>query len=322
MTSGNVLIVGGNGFLGRHAAAALTAGGASVHIFDRPDPTPATTTAPGEAPRYGRYQGSVTDRGALEEAVTDADAGAIVALASYSHDGLGLAKAAEQNPPGAVEVNVQGLLHVLEIAARRPGTRVLWLSSTTVYGPTADYATGGVSEDALLAPGSVYAATKVLGEQLIRTYRAAHGVRATAVRPTLVWGPGLRYRGVQSCLSDLVDAAVHGRQVTVPDSIEPWDLLYVRDAGRAVAWLTGKDLGPVVLVNGYRASVRRVREAVLRAVPGAPVRVAGTAPRLDVPPVDDRRIRRAGFIPEFDLARSVHDYMATLSAGTAGHPSP
>ncbi|WP_067885933.1 NAD-dependent epimerase/dehydratase family protein [Actinomadura chibensis] len=315
MTSGNVLIVGGDGFLGRHTAEALAAGGASVHVFDRPGSTP--PPRPRGAHRYGRYEGSVTDRGALEEAVADAGADAIVVLASYSHGGLGLAKAAEQNPPAAVEVNVRGLLHVLEIAARRPGTRVVWLSSTTVYGPTDRYAATGVSEDALLAPGSVYAATKVLGEQLVRTYRTAHGVRATAVRPTLVWGPGLRYRGVQSCLGDLADAAAHGREATVPDSDEPWDLLYVRDAGRAVAWLTGRDLGPVVLVNGYRASVRQVREAVLRAVPGAPVRVAGAAPRLNVPPVDDGRIRRAGFVPEFDLARSVYDYVATLSASTA-----
>lgn len=315
MSPGNVLIVGGNGFLGRHTAAALAAGGAPIHIFDRPGSAP-PAGAPGEPDRYSLHQGSVTDRHALEEAVAGARAETIIVLASYSHRGLGLGKSAEQNPPGAVDVNVHGLLHILEIAARRPGTRVLWLSSTTVYGPAAGYTPPRVSEGSLLAPGSVYAATKVLGEQLIRTYRTVHGVRATAVRPTLIWGPGLRYRGVQSCLGDMVDAGAGGREVTVPDSTEPWDLLYVRDAGRAVAWLTGQDLGPVVLVNGYQASVRQVREAVLRAAPETPIHVAGTAPRLNVPAVDDRMIRRAGFTPRFDLARSIHDYMATLAAGT------
>lgn len=315
MSPGNVLIVGGNGFLGRHTAAALAAGGASIHIFDRPGSAP-PTAAPGEPDRYSRHQGSVTDRHTLEEAVAEARAETIIVLASYSHRGLGLGKSAEQNPPGAVDVNVHGLLHILEIAARRPGTRVLWLSSTTVYGPTASYTAPKVSEDSLLAPGSVYAATKVLGEQLIRTYRTTHGVRATAVRPTLIWGPGLRYRGVQSCLGDMVDAGVEGREVTVPDSTEPWDLLYVRDAGRAVAWLTEQDLGPIVLVNGYQASVRQVREAVLQAAPETPIHVAGTAPWLNVPAVDDRMIRRAGFTPRFDLARSIRDYMATPAAGT------
>lgn len=307
MTSRNVLIIGGNGFLGQHAADALAEGAESIHIFDRP----------GSALEGGRsfvqHEGSVTDPRAVQEAVAVADPDTIVVLASYSHGDRGLGKAAEENPNGAVEVNVRGLLHVLEIAAGRPTTRLLWLSSTTVYGPAARYDSSSVTEDALVAPGSVYAATKVLGEQLIDSYRKVHGVKATAIRPTLIWGPGLRYRGVQSCLGDMVTAAVDGVEATVPDSTERWDVLYARDAGRAVAWLARTDVGPVVLVNGYRASVSDVRKAVLQEVPEARIHVAGAAPRLGLPAVDDRRIRDAGFVPQFDLEQSVHDYVRSLA---------
>lgn len=305
--AGDVLIVGGNGFLGQHTAASLTDAGATVHILDRPGSVPSEAVG-----RYRQYEGSVTEARHVEEAVAESRPDTIIVLASYAHHGLGLLRSAEQNPAGAIEVNVAGLMNVLDVAVRRTGTQFVWLSSTTVYGEAARYGATAVSEDSLLSPRSTYAATKVLGEQLLRTYRSTHGLNATAVRPTLVWGPGLRYVGVQSCLGDMVAAAADGRELTVGDGTELWDLLYVRDAGRAVAWLAGRDIGPVVIVNGYQASVRQVREAVLAAVPDANIHVDGAMPDLDVPPVDDRLMRASGFRPEFDLAGSVEDYLTSV----------
>jgi nucleoside-diphosphate-sugar epimerase len=316
-----VLLVGGNGFMGRHAAAELADRADRITVLDRPGT--AATVRPG-APDLPSgadcCQGSVADPGDVREAVTAAKPDVIVVFAAFGLGDLGLVPSAERDPRRAVDVNIGGLLNVLDAAAERPGTRVVWISSTTVYGPAEHHTGGLVDEDDAVAPRSVYAATKVLGEQLIRCYRATFEVEAVAMRPTLVWGPGIRYRGVQAGLSDMVEAAARGTTATVADSAEPWDLLYVRDAGRAVAWLAhATGVGEVILVNGYRASIRDVRHALLTARPEATIHLAGRAPLLGFPHVDDRRARAAGFAPAFDLSSSVADYLAAAQTQPDGH---
>jgi nucleoside-diphosphate-sugar epimerase len=314
MTGLRVLLVGGNGFLGRYAAAALAERADLLAILDRAGS--ATAHRPGMPPLplgVQQYAGSVARADDITEVVADVRPNVIASLAAFGVRDLGLVPSAEQDPAGAIDINVVGLLNVLQVAAARPGTRVLWTSSTTVYGRAAEYSEQFVDEHSLLCPRSVYAASKVLGEQLIRSFRSRGEVEAVALRPTLVWGPGIRYRGVQSALSDMVEAVAAGTRARVPGSDETWDLLYVRDAGRAVAWFVqAADPDETILVNGFRASVLDVRAALLAERPGASIEFAGESIRLGFPPVDDARARKFGFAPTYDLRRSIADYLEVV----------
>ncbi len=297
------LVIGGAGFLGSHLVSRLGSEGFEVIAFDRPGAL--STTA-----RIDRIEGSVGRTDDVAGAVESTNPDVIFNLAAFGHGGKGLVASGELDPRAAVETNVIGLINTLE-AARRFGCRVVWTSSTTPYAP-ADHYPGTVAEDDLVGPRSTYAATKVLGEQLIRTYRDHHGVDAVAVRPTLVWGPGILYRGVQAALGDMVEAAV-GSAVTVPSGDEPWDLIYVKDAALALATVARADwLPPVVTVTGYVASVDDVRDAVLSVEPAARIAVAGTAPVLGFPLVDTAAAGALGFTAEYDLTRSVADYLASV----------
>lgn len=191
--------------------------------------------------------------------------------------------------------------------------RVLWSSSTTVYGKSQHYPEGDVDEQSLLGPNSVYAATKVAGEQLIRTYRS-RGVDATAIRPTLVWGPGIRYRGAQAGLGDMVEAAATGESATVAALTEPWDLLYVADVGRVFAHLASMPSLPEVLIaNGYQASVDDVRHAITELRPDAPITVSGEASPLGLPYMRTDAIRGHGYVPRYDLHSSIADYLSVAA---------
>lgn len=317
MTPKNVLLIGGNGFLGRHSAAAFLATAESVSVLDRPNSLRTLSGASSaDLADQMQYEGSITDLATVRDAIDASRADTIVVFASYGEPGLGLVTSAERDPRAAVEVNVTGLLNVLEAASLCSGVSVLWLSSTTVYGAADSYGNRRVTEDDHLGPLSTYAASKVLGEQLIRTYRSRNKLKAMAIRPTLVWGPGITYSGVQSGLHELVEAAAQKRTAAVKGSQEPWDLIYVKDAAAGIAWASCSDFEhDTILLNGYTASLDEVREAVVSAVPDAEFIVAGDAPPLGFPLVDDSLTRRGGFRPGFDLADSVADFLDAVKEG-------
>lgn len=305
----NALLIGGSGFLGRHTAHRLVDNGWTVTVLDLPGKAMQVTVADAEPVHV--LEGSVTRREDVEMAFAAAEPNLVLQLAAYSTNGMGLVPSGEQNPAAAVEVSVGGLMNVLESARGIDDCRVVLTSSTTLLGPAADYM-GPVDEQALLSPASVYAATKVLAEQLVRTYRHHHGVDAVALRPTLVWGPEIQYRGVQSALGDMIQAAARGSAISVPGNSEPWDLIYVVDAAEAiVAVAEAESPPPVLIASGYVASVNEVRTEVLRQAPEARITLEGESRPLGFPRVDTRAIGDIGFRAHFDLTASVADFLET-----------
>lgn len=83
------------------------------------------------------------------------------------------------------EVNVTGTINLLDLAERNGIKRIIFGSSSSVYGPTA---IAPFKEDAPLAPISPYAATKAAGELLAHTYSHLHGMQIVALRFFTVYG--------------------------------------------------------------------------------------------------------------------------------------
>lgn len=303
------LVIGGSGFLGRHALAQLADAGYITTVLDRPGaPAPSVTESGYSA---ALIEGSVTNRADVDAAFEAASPDVVLLLAAYSTGRRGLVVSGELHPEAATMTNVVGLLNTLETAKAARIRRLVWTSSTTVYA-SADRYPDSVDESDLVNPRSLYAASKVFGEQLVRTYRDHHQLDVVAIRPTLVWGPGIQYRGVQAALGEMIYSAASGKPVTVTANSEPWDLIYVKDAASAlVAAMSAEVVPPLVITNGYTASIDDVRDAILDQVPDAPITVAGAGPRLDFPLVDSASAESFGFSPRYELAASVADYLAT-----------
>ncbi len=87
------------------------------------------------------------------------------------------------------ETNVEGTRRVIEAARDAGVSRLVYTSSVSVYG---DRLPIGLAEDAPLNPAGIYGASKVEAERLVRD-AAAGGLRATIIRPCIVYGPGDRY---------------------------------------------------------------------------------------------------------------------------------
>jgi len=90
------------------------------------------------------------------------------------------------DPLGANENNVTGTLNVLEAARRCRVRRVVYASSSSVYGARPDLPK---REEQPPAPVSPYAVSKVAGEQYARVWAQLYGVETVGLRYFNVFGP-------------------------------------------------------------------------------------------------------------------------------------
>lgn len=311
-----VLVVGGTGFIGSHTVRRFVAGGAAVAVFG--PPVPGADLLADLGPAVTRLDGDVRAAAGVLAAVQAWRPDALVHLAAYGGGGSGLVRAARADPVLAVEVNVNGFLHTLAAARACRVPRVVWTSSTALLGTVAQY--GGatvVDEDAPPFPPHLYGATKAMAENLARHYRQAYDLEIVAMRPTVVYGPGLWYRGVAGTLADMFAAAAAGSPFRVEDPGEPWDLLYVKDAAEALWTLaTAPFAGPeVVHVNGHTDSLGSLAAALAAAAPQARLEVVPGGTRLGIPLVATERAARWGIRPRYHREAAIQDFLRDLRGG-------
>jgi nucleoside-diphosphate-sugar epimerase len=313
MPSSTVLVTGGTGFVGAYLAADLLDHGHRVVAYDRSTDT-RTLERVGVADDVTVWGGDVTDPTALARAVRETGATRVVHLAAL------LATAARENPRAAAEVNVVGTNTVFEVARLLPDQveRVAWASSSTAYAPPERYGDRFVTEDDLVAPATLYGATKTYNERQAWVYGEEYGVSHVALRPTVAYGP-YRETGGSAFLSKLVERPALGDPVEVGYGDQLVDWQYVRDVARAfrlAAFTPDDDLSRRVYnVRGELATVREAAETVERIVPGADVTVTdegdlGWTQRLDI----TKAREDLGYEPEYGLERGFRDYVDTVRA--------
>jgi len=174
MTAGAVLVTGVGGLIGGEVIRRLSAQGRTVIGMDREVPVGAPyPVITHDLPDPQRWH-DVIVRFGIEKVV---HAGGI--------SGPMLLRDA---PARLCDVNLGGLLGLLESARIHRLQRIVWFSSILAYGERADLSP--VGEDAPLNPTTIYGATKAAGEALIRAFHAEHGVDAVALRVASCYGPG------------------------------------------------------------------------------------------------------------------------------------
>jgi nucleoside-diphosphate-sugar epimerase len=175
----SVLVTGGRGFVGRAVVKLLLRAGYRVISLD--------TSAPVGGDDCESVHEVVCDIGDADKLrrVFEAEPiGGIVHLAAI------LPTAAEREPVRATRVNVDGSLHLLEMAGQFGIRRLLFGSSLSIYGTCAIGRV--VSEMDVAAPEDLYGAAKLYVERLGQTYRDGHGLEFVSLRIGRVVGPGAR----------------------------------------------------------------------------------------------------------------------------------
>jgi nucleoside-diphosphate-sugar epimerase len=225
-----VALTGASGYTGGRLLEALRARGDEVDVLVRP--------------------GSVTER--LRSGASRVVEGALgdAAVASRLVDGVDavLHLAAVYRTAGHPdsyyrEVNVVGTERLLEAAARQGVRRFVHTSTVGVHGhverPPAD-------ENAPIAPGDIYQATKAEAEALALEFHRKQGVPVAVVRPGAIYGPG------ETRFLKLFRAIARGRYAVVGTGRTFYHPVYIDDlvAGFLLALDRPEAVGEAFLVCG------------------------------------------------------------------------
>jgi UDP-glucuronate 4-epimerase len=169
-----------------------------------------------------------------------------------------------------VRNNILATQQLLGALEQSPGPRLVYASSSSIYGQAESFPT---SEDAVAAPRSPYGLTKLSGEHLCNVYHANHGVDVASLRYFTVFGPRQRPDMAFNifCSAALRDEAIniHG------DGYQTRDFTYVADvvrATRATATAAIDAGGAYNVGGGLRASLRDVL-GTIESLSGRPLRL-------------------------------------------------
>jgi UDP-N-acetylglucosamine/UDP-N-acetyl-alpha-D-glucosaminouronate 4-epimerase len=175
------LVTGGAGFIGSHIVERLLADGVRVRVFDNFS-TGARANL-GFAARYRRQlevqRGDVRNLAAVLRAARGV-------RVIFHQAAMRSVPRSVKDPLGANANNVSGTLNVLEAARRCRVERVVYASSSSVYGDRPDLPK---REDQPVAPLSPYAASKAAGEQYAAIWTRLYGVETVGLRYFNVFGP-------------------------------------------------------------------------------------------------------------------------------------
>ncbi len=171
------LITGGAGFIGSHIVGRLVAEGETVKVLDNLSTGKKENIDPYKDITF--IQGDILDEKKVSEAVKGVDYIChIAALPSVARS--------VKDPVSTNDINIKGTLNIL-MAARDAGVkRVVFASSSSVYGDTDVLPK---SESMLPQPLSPYATSKLTGEHYCRNFWVNYGLKTVSLRFFNVFGP-------------------------------------------------------------------------------------------------------------------------------------
>jgi UDP-N-acetylglucosamine/UDP-N-acetyl-alpha-D-glucosaminouronate 4-epimerase len=180
----SVLVTGGGGFIGSHLVEALLQRGASVRALDNLTTGHRANLAgvlahPEVQKAFAFIEGDVTDRKTVQEAIKGVEY-------VLHQAALPSVQRSVEDPITSNRVNVEGTLNVLVAAQEARVRRVVYASSSSVYGDSPQLPK---IESMPTNPLSPYAVSKLAAEAYCRTFTRVYGLETVSLRYFNVFGP-------------------------------------------------------------------------------------------------------------------------------------
>jgi nucleoside-diphosphate-sugar epimerase len=189
----------------------------------------------------------------------------------------------QANPVAGAIVNVIGTLNVFEAArdAGRP-VRVVYASSSAVWGPEEAYGSGKLTEADPLRPSTHYGVFKQANEGNARVFYAVNGISSIGLRPWTVFGVG-RDAGLTADPTLAMKALALGNSFQIRLT-GPMDLQYVEDVAEAFVrcLLSPIEGAHVFNLEGTVITMADFIDELERAWPGAAEKITALGPQVPV----------------------------------------
>lgn len=294
-----ILITGGAGFIGSHILAQLQGRrDMDVVVFDN------LSSGSKEHVPAGMelVEGDVCDEAAVDALFADHHFDAVIHLAAQT-----MVPFSVDHPVEDCQINLEGVLHVLE-ACRTHGTgHILFSSSAAVYGDNLHIP---LKETERLVPTSPYGITKMTTEHYLRVYHELYGMDATVFRFANVYGERQGEKGEGGVVSIFCKLLSQRQGITVfGDGNQTRDFVYAGDIAQAIIRaLPLKGYHTMNVSTGQETSINDLIHSFEKAV-GYTVPVQYTAPRTgDIlrSVLSNEALKRdLGFVPAMDLEEGI-----------------
>ena len=320
-----ILVTGAAGFIGAALSGKLLDLGHEVVGFDDfndyYDPALKEARAALLAPRPGfrMVRGDLADEAAVKNLFEGARFDVVVNLAAQAGVRYSLV-----NPGAYVRSNLVGFVNVLEACRRNGLPRLVYASSSSVYGGNEKMPFS--EDDRVDSPVSLYAATKKSDELMAHVYSHLFGLQTVGLRFFTVYGPWGR---PDMALWLFSDAMLAGRPIKVFNHGKMRrDFTYVDDIVRGVvSCVESPDLGLEEIFNignNRPEELGRLIDVLAAALGVEPVKEMLPMQPGDVPATyaDISRISaKLGYAPTTPIDVGVPAFARWFREWKAGHPS-
>ncbi|PRD30331.1 UNVERIFIED_CONTAM: putative epimerase/dehydratase [Trichonephila clavipes] len=307
-----ILMIGANGQIGSELAAALRLkfGNENVITSDIREPQ---AIASGEI--FETL--NVLDKEAIKALIVKYKPTQIYLLAAM------LSATGEKYPQKAWDLNMNGLLNVLDLAVEFGIKKIFWPSSIAVFGPHSPKV--DTPQYCVMDPNSIYGISKLAGERLCEYYHEKFGLDIRSVR----------YPGIISWRTEpgggTTDYAVHiffeairqGKYTSFLSEGTELPMLYMDDAVRGTIELMDADPSKLSIRSSYNLAgisftPREIAEEIKKILPNFEISYSDNDPRQSIADswpksINDEQARSDwGWKPTFDLTAMTKDMLDNL----------
>ena len=247
------LVTGAAGFLGSHVVRGLLGRGDEAVVFDHR--LRDKCLGDDVLKRVAAVEDDIFNADAVRDAARGCAAifhcAAMVGIDAYTH-----------HPAKTMETEEVGLRNVCRAALAGNKVRVIYASSSAVYGRAGGDV--GLSESHLVGPVSNYGIAKRFNEMYLAAECAERGLQSVALRIFNMYGPGQDNRLV---IPRFIESAIEGRDLVIyGDGSQTRDFVFVGDVVDAMLASANRVAGCEIVnvCSGQEVSVRDLAERIIR----------------------------------------------------------
>ena len=309
------LVTGGLGLIGHNVVERLQKRGEDVAIVDN-------RTTYGIIPQdeldylmaerlhkignHPVYNTDITNADALDYVILQEKPNVIIHMASFPRQ-----KVVNANPGKGARVMIEGLMNICESAKKHGVERVVYISSSMVYGDFENQ----VEEDVECNPIGQYGIMKLAGEDIVKDYHRRGAFDYAIIRPSAVYGP---LDVEDRVVAKFMLAAMRGDILKVNGAGETLDFTYVDDAADGIVAASTRIMAANRTYNitkSHSVSLLEAAEMIVKIVGKGTIEVRdkdADFPSRGALCIDCAKVI-LGFDPKVDVEQGFQKYYEWLS---------